>query len=110
MSTIIIRLAILLTGFTIIAGCKPAHSSGYYPTETEWDIVMTSPGGQITTYTVKSYARPQPYYRASGFTEVRDWGNPGVHDWERDIVAPTGWRLEVKPHQGSTNEKAEIDY
>ncbi len=109
MSSIIIRLAILITGFAIIAGCKPANSGGDQPTE--WDIVMTSPGGQSTIYTVKSYAKPRLWLRSSGFTEVRDWGNPGVHDWERDIVAPVGWRLEVKPHtQGEASEKAEIDY
>ncbi len=103
MSAIIIRLAILITGFTIIAGCKPAIPGGNKPTK--WDIIMTSPMGQSDTYTVESWAKPQIYLMQGGQTLVRDNGYSGLHEWEDSIVAPTGWRLEVKPHEA----KAEIE-
>ena len=108
MSSILIRLATLITGFTIIAGCEPAYSANQ---PTKWDVVMTSPAGQVTTYTVESYAKPRLELRSGGQTELRDWGSPEKHEWERDIVAPSGWRLEVKPHSpGEASTKAEIDY
>lgn len=65
-----------------------------------WKIVITSPGGERKEYKVMSYRRPEPYEHHGGQISVRDSGNEysgDIKDWEKHIIAPVGWSLEVQP-------------
>ena len=88
----LIVVAILVPGIVWLVGSLPKS------TPTKWDIVMTSPTGMKESYTVESYLKPRLRYHWGGQTTVYDPGTTLSKDWEQVIVAPSSWRLEVKPH------------
>ena len=67
-------------------------------TPTSWAIVLISPEGVVERHLVMSYLKPRPVPQSGGQIRVRDMGNlnNGKHDWEHQIIAPAGWRIQIE--------------
>lgn len=73
-------------------GCRPEVST---PPQ-KWNIIITSPSGDSRTYSVMSHQKPSLRNCSGGQISFVDNGTWLEHDWEKSIVAPTGWLAEVK--------------
>lgn len=62
----------------------------------KWNIIITSPAGHSITYSVMSYQKPSIQKCSGGQISFIDNGTWSEHEWEKSIVAPTGWLAEVK--------------
>ena len=62
----------------------------------EWQIVIVNPNGQETKRLVKSWSQPIPVAMAGGQIKVMDNTRMYKHDWESQIMAPTGWEIRVE--------------
>jgi hypothetical protein len=73
-------------------GCGPS----VLPPLQKWNIIITSPAGHSVTYNVESYDKPLLKTHNGGQISFVDNGASWYHDWEKSIIAPTGWLAEVK--------------
>lgn len=82
--------------FLLIVGCGVLPDPVYQ----KYDIVLTSPQGIQKVYTVKSIIKPTQEIDWSGHARVFDSGALRGHQWEKDIIVPAGWLVEVRENNG----------
>jgi len=73
----------------LLCGCAEPLST--------WSVKLISPIGEVTdTWLIQSNGTPRPRCMDGGQIMLRD-GGILYSSWEREIVAPVGWRLNVDP-------------
>jgi hypothetical protein len=75
-----------------VLGCTEPQPRG------KWTIRVVRPDGVTAReYVVDSVEKPTPSTKWGGQTGVVDRGSNSFAQWEREIVAPTGWDLVIEP-------------
>lgn len=76
--------------FLVIIGCQPK------PIPDKYIVTITSPHGVQKQFTVDSVEKPILKETWGGQTKLYDFGTSEPHQWEKDLIVPAGWMVEVK--------------
>lgn len=92
------RLATAFLLACLLTGCDTSSPYGGSSVRySQYTVKLISPDGKVhRAWTVSSIKKPRVKSDWGGCTILRDDGYGSYHEWEREIVAPSGWLLDVE--------------